>query len=268
MTQKVSAFSSLRTVLRCIPCVLTALGFLIMAVFLAPSASAHDVLVSSDPDDGEEVEAPSEFSITFNNDPIDMESAIVITGPDGDDAEIETDPIVEGRDVYTELPDLEPGEYDVTWRVVSSDGHPISGEQSFTVTSADSDDDDAVTDSDEADDDNTADEDSADETTQDDDSSSSSEDESDTSEDATATDSDESSEIAGASTGAWIAVIAAIAAALVLAGLIVSLVRKKKKSREDDAGAAPGEENTEADADTGSGGSTGTNGENQPPHDD
>src|SRR5699024_12871347 len=112
MTQKVSAFSSLRTVLRCIPCVLTALGFLIMAVFLAPSASAHDVLVSSDPDDGEEVEAPSEFSLTFNNDPIDMESAIVITGPDGDDAEIETDPIVEGRDVYTELPDLEPGEYD------------------------------------------------------------------------------------------------------------------------------------------------------------
>src|SRR5699024_12163007 len=100
------------------------------------------------------------------NDPIDMESAIDITGPDGDDAEIETDPIVEGRDVNTELPDLEPGEYDVTSRVVSSDGHPISCEQSFTVTSADSDDDNAVTDSDEADDDTTTNEGAADETTQ------------------------------------------------------------------------------------------------------
>src|SRR5699024_4608534 len=109
MTQKVSAFSSLRTVLRCIPCVLTALGFLIMAVFLAPRASAHDVLVSSDPDDGEEVEAPTEFSITFTINPIDRSSAIIITGPDADDAEIESDPIVEGRDVYTELPGLEAG---------------------------------------------------------------------------------------------------------------------------------------------------------------
>lgn len=260
MTQKVPAFSSLRTVLRCIPCVLTALGFLIMAVFLAPSASAHDVLVSSDPDDGEEVEDPSEFSLTFNNDPIDMNSTIVITGPDGDDAEIETDPIVEGRDVYTELPDLEPGEYDVTWRVVSSDGHPISGEQGFTVTPDGSDDDDATTDSDEVDDENAADEDVDDETTQDDDSASSSEDESDTSEDATTTDSDESNEIAGASSVAWIAVLAAIAAALILAGLIVSLVRKKKKTSEDDADDVPGEADTEPDNDTSD--------ENQPPQDD
>src|SRR5699024_1797838 len=41
---------------------------LVLSVFLAPSAAAHDVLVASDPEDGAEVEAPSSFTLTFNND--------------------------------------------------------------------------------------------------------------------------------------------------------------------------------------------------------
>src|SRR5690625_6170691 len=49
---------------------------------------------------------------------------------------------------------MSAGEYAVSWRVVSSDGHPISGEQSFTVLPgadepADTGDEEPVTDPDE-----------------------------------------------------------------------------------------------------------------------
>jgi len=102
-------------------------------VFLAPAAAAHDVLVSSDPEDGAELENPTSLTLTFNNDPLDVNPVISISGPDGQEKALELTPVVDGRDVYVEFSDLEPGEYAVAWRVVSSDGHPIEGNQSFTV---------------------------------------------------------------------------------------------------------------------------------------
>lgn len=110
-------------------------------VLLSPlSASAHDALVSSSPAADESVEkVPAELTLTFNAKVIDGEGAteVVVTAPDGTSI---TDgaATVDGAIVTQPLQGAGPaGEYRVIWKVVSSDGHPTSGEYSFTVTVGD-----------------------------------------------------------------------------------------------------------------------------------
>jgi methionine-rich copper-binding protein CopC len=121
-----------------------ALAAALLAAFLvlfAPlSASAHDALVSSSPAADESVETvPTELTLTFSAKLIDGEGAteVVVTAPDGTSV---TDgaAAVEGAIVTQPLQGAGPaGEYHVIWKVVSSDGHPTSGEYSFTVTVGD-----------------------------------------------------------------------------------------------------------------------------------
>lgn len=111
-----------------------------LVLFSPLSASAHDALVSSSPAADESVETvPAELTLTFSAKLIDGEGAteVVVTAPDG--ASI-TDgaATVEGAIVTQPLRGTGPaGEYHVIWKVVSSDGHPTSGEYSFTVTVGD-----------------------------------------------------------------------------------------------------------------------------------
>lgn len=97
-------------------------------------AAAHDVLLSSDPEDGASLEvAPEELTLTFNNPPSEIGAEIVVLDADGVD-HASGDPVFDGTDVRQEVdPDAPAGEYHVQWRVVSSDGHAISGELAFTV---------------------------------------------------------------------------------------------------------------------------------------
>lgn len=105
------------------------------AIGLATPAAAHDVLISSDPADGAEVEAPSALILTFSANLLEVNPIMQITGPDGAEDQVGSEPVVSGPELRVDLPpDLAPGTYNVVWRVVSSDGHPISGEQSFTNT--------------------------------------------------------------------------------------------------------------------------------------
>jgi methionine-rich copper-binding protein CopC len=113
-------------------------AFLILAP--APTASAHDDLVSSDPAFDSEVQTlPEQLTLTF--------SAALINAPDAT-AVVVTD--AEGRSVTTGAPQLNgavltqplstdaaiAGEYQVVWQIVSSDGHPTDGEFSFRVANA------------------------------------------------------------------------------------------------------------------------------------
>lgn len=99
----------------------------------ASGAGAHDELEGSSPGDGEVVDqAPQELVLTFTSDIASLGVQVEVTGPDGAATEGEAE--VVDRDVIQGLvDDLAAGEYDVAWRVTSADGHPISGEQSFTV---------------------------------------------------------------------------------------------------------------------------------------
>ncbi|MEU4015393.1 copper resistance CopC family protein [Microbacterium sp. NPDC028030] len=103
-------------------------------------ASAHDALVSSSPAADEAIETvPAELTLTFSAKLIDGEGAteVVVTDPDGA-AVTDGAATVDGAIVTQPLTAEGPaGEYHVIWKVVSSDGHPTSGEYSFTVTVGD-----------------------------------------------------------------------------------------------------------------------------------
>lgn len=110
-------------------------------VFAAPlSASAHDALVSSSPEtDGSVETVPSELTLTFSAKLITGEGAteLVVTDPQGASV-IDGAATVDGAIVTQPLTGSGPaGEYHVIWKVVSSDGHPTSGEYTFTVTVGD-----------------------------------------------------------------------------------------------------------------------------------
>lgn len=113
-------------------------GLLAFLVVLAPGgvAMAHDELLSSDPEDGATVqEAPEELVLTFSGQIAQVGAQLQITDAAGNEV-ADGDPEVRETDLVQPLTDLGSGDFEVVWRVTSSDGHPISGAFSFTVEAA------------------------------------------------------------------------------------------------------------------------------------
>jgi len=97
-------------------------------------ALAHDELVGYSVEVDVADGRATALALHFSNEIMDVGTEIAITGPDGEDL---TDgaPTIAGRDVTQPLKHpLPEGDLAVAWRVVSSDGHPISGE--LTILSA------------------------------------------------------------------------------------------------------------------------------------
>ncbi|ROS75373.1 copper resistance CopC family protein [Cellulomonas sp. PhB143] len=107
----------------------------LLATAGASAAQAHDVLVSTDPDDGSTVDAaPGTVSLTFDQPALAVGTQIDVFTPDGTDVSVGDAQVVDNvvsQDVGGTLP---AGDYTVQWRVVSADGHPIDGEFSFTAS--------------------------------------------------------------------------------------------------------------------------------------
>ena len=113
------------------------LGGLLAAVFgllLASPASAHAELVASTPSNGARLDqAPTRVEMRFT------EAVNLIPGGirlvDDTGASVRTpEPVVAGHTVTWRMPtDLSQGSYVVSWRVVSSDGHPVAGAFSFGI---------------------------------------------------------------------------------------------------------------------------------------
>ena len=103
----------------------------------AAPAFAHDTVVSSSPYNGETVTTPIDtVTVSFSDELLALSAdasgfAIQITDADGGHHESGC-VTVDGSDASTGVALGEAGEYDVTWQVVSGDGHPISGRYSFT----------------------------------------------------------------------------------------------------------------------------------------
>lgn len=103
---------------------------------LAAPASAHSVLVSSDPEDGATVDdIENGITLTFNE-PI-REPAFVNVAADGGEP-VSVDAEIDGSDVVAPLSGVvtEAAEVSVNYRVVSADGHPIEGTITFTYAPA------------------------------------------------------------------------------------------------------------------------------------
>ncbi|WP_152188810.1 copper resistance CopC family protein [Georgenia satyanarayanai] len=115
----------------------TALVLLVLlgTIGLGTAAQAHDMLVASDPAEGAVLEAPPEsITLSFNNPPLEVGSAITVVDADGTTV-VEGEGTVEGTDVVLALDTALPaGPLEVRWRVASSDGHPIDGVIPFEVT--------------------------------------------------------------------------------------------------------------------------------------
>lgn len=111
----------------------------VMALALAISqpANAHDELVSQSPAQGETVSAGViDIMLEFSGPPLALEDGsgneIFVTGPNGAIKYAGCLPIEGNFGVLTA--DLDQvGTHTVAWRVVSSDGHPISGEFTFEI---------------------------------------------------------------------------------------------------------------------------------------
>lgn len=102
----------------------------------AGSALAHAQFLGSDPEQGATLDtAPDQVGLAFNED-IPAEFAVVtVVGPDGE--QYQTGAVSAGDDTVRTAVALGPaGEYEIGYRVISDDGHPISGSVSFTLTAA------------------------------------------------------------------------------------------------------------------------------------
>ncbi|MEV7632669.1 copper resistance CopC family protein [Microbacterium sp. NPDC089318] len=108
---------------------------------VAAPASAHDELVSSTPAAGAQLAtAPTEVTLTFSNELLSLDensgTAMTVVDESGEDW-VDGAPVVSADTVTVPLSGGMPdGAYAVTWQVVSSDGHPTSGEYSFSLASA------------------------------------------------------------------------------------------------------------------------------------
>ncbi|WP_447924973.1 copper resistance protein CopC [Georgenia muralis] len=107
----------------------------VAALLTAPSAVAHDSLVEASPGQDAVVDAPpTEVALTFSAEVLDLPTTIVVSAPDGAVVAQGT-PTIDAETVRLPLPQALPdGDYEVTWSIVSSDGHRT--EESYTFTLA------------------------------------------------------------------------------------------------------------------------------------
>jgi copper transport protein len=103
----------------------------------APAASAHAVVVSSNPADGERLAtAPTAVSIQFSESISADLGGLRVVSSSGRSVDAGTD-TVSGPTLSVALePDLPDGTYVATYRVISADGHPVKGALVFAVGDA------------------------------------------------------------------------------------------------------------------------------------
>ena len=121
------------SVLRRTAATLSAVGAL-TALGLVPAA-AHDEVLSTSPEQGAVLEsAPEQIELSYSGEIMDIGHQVLVTGPEGQsvtEGPLERD----GSQVVQRLAEAgsEEGTYQVVWRVVSSDGHPIEGTYTYQV---------------------------------------------------------------------------------------------------------------------------------------
>lgn len=106
---------------------------------LATPAFAHNTLLGSDPGDRATVQrSPTTIKLTYDE-PVQEGkgfNTIKLTGPNGTTwrtGAVKVDSTV----VSSSVGPLGPaGDYRIAWRIVSADGHPVSGELTFTLANA------------------------------------------------------------------------------------------------------------------------------------
>ena len=107
----------------------------VISVISALPASAHTALVKITPYAGAQLAtAPTKVVLEFNE-PVSKTFAVVVVSNAGGVSVARGKATVLGAKVTQPLsPGLASGAYRVAYRLVSADGHPVSGESKFTLT--------------------------------------------------------------------------------------------------------------------------------------
>ena len=106
-------------------------------ILVNPSANAHTALVSSNPKSNAMLKSsPKYISITFNEELIEIAgkpvSKISLFNSKGKEIKLPKAQIIH-KDIVVAVSKLPPSKYKVTYRVISADGHPVSGSYNFWV---------------------------------------------------------------------------------------------------------------------------------------
>ncbi|MEV4994091.1 copper resistance CopC family protein [Streptomyces niveus] len=106
-------------------------------LFAAQPAFAHTDLVTGSPAEAaSESRPPQTIKLTFSDEMTSRYAKVALTTPDGEQGAAGA-PRVTGRTVTLPVnPGLPAGSYTVGYRVVSADGHPVTGSYRFTVEEA------------------------------------------------------------------------------------------------------------------------------------
>jgi methionine-rich copper-binding protein CopC len=111
-------------------------GFLLISLSVfggAMSASAHADVVRTTPVDGAVLEsAPQSLTLSFNSTLLEAMVEVAVSNSDG---ELVSGVLVEsvGTDAIAQWPAGLPGDaYEVAYRIVSQDGHPVTGSLRFS----------------------------------------------------------------------------------------------------------------------------------------
>jgi len=100
----------------------------------AGPAGAHAALVGSDPADGtSSATAPTSITFTFNEN-IAQPAYIAVKAPDGTQVKVSKVRAVDDAVTATVADVGQRGTYSASYRVVSSDGHPVTGTITYDVT--------------------------------------------------------------------------------------------------------------------------------------
>lgn len=104
---------------------------------VAPQASAHATVVSTDPADGALLAtAPARVTVTYNEAVSLQLGALRVFAPDGTQVEAGTADHLDGKPETASVAlkaGLKNGTYVVSWRVISADSHPVRGAWTFSV---------------------------------------------------------------------------------------------------------------------------------------
>ena len=112
----------------------TFIAALLLAVsFSVPSVQAHTHLLSTNPANGSEVTTElSSIALTYD-DQIEKGSFFEVTSSEGQSMDVEAFTVEDRMLTGSFAQPLANDSYTVAWKVISKDGHPQTGEFSFTV---------------------------------------------------------------------------------------------------------------------------------------
>lgn len=105
----------------------------------APMAVAHDSVIGGNVvSDTPLEEFPREITLEFSGIPKDTFNTFAVSDQDSGEVLFDAEPTINGRNLTVEVPeDIDPGDgdYQVGFRITSSDGHPTPGSVEFSVAS-------------------------------------------------------------------------------------------------------------------------------------